>query len=81
MSSSVTDSKAAAVVTKGDEDPPRATAQRARTMGPTCGTVAPAGTAAISSAHTGACARASVTTTVMATACSTTPGSRTTRCP
>ncbi|GHF96686.1 hypothetical protein GCM10018787_51630 [Streptomyces thermodiastaticus] len=51
VSSSVTDSKAAAVAISGE--PFSTTPQRARTMGPICGTEAPVGTAAANSAHRG----------------------------
>ncbi len=56
VNSSVTDSKAAAVVISGD--PCSRDAQRARTIGLICGAVAPAGTAATKSAHSGASRRA-----------------------
>lgn len=51
VNSSVTDSKAAAVVIRGE--PWSLTPQRARTMGPICGVEAPVGTAATNRAHRG----------------------------
>ncbi|MGX1119981.1 hypothetical protein RKD37_005344 [Streptomyces ambofaciens] len=75
----MTDSKAAAVLIRG-ESLSRA-AQRARTMGPTCGTEAPVGTAARNSAHRGASVSASAVRVRPDAACTSTPGSRTVRWP
>jgi hypothetical protein len=79
VSSSVTDSKAAAVVIRGESW--SLTPQRARTMGPICGTEAPVGTAATKSAHRGASASASAVRESTASVCRRTPGSSTARWP
>ncbi len=79
VNSSVTDSKAAAVDMSGE--PSSLFAQRARTIGPICGVDAPAGTAATSSAHSGACDSASTVSSEIAAACTTTPGISTAACP
>jgi len=79
VSSSVTDSKAAAVVIRGESW--SFTPQRARTMGPICGTEAPVGTAAANSAHRGAWERASAVRDRPARVCTRTPGTSTARCP
>ncbi len=79
VNSSVTDSNAAAVGIRGE--PSSFAAHRARTMGPICGTDAPAGTAATYSAHRGAPSSASAVSRAIADACTTTPGSSTARCP
>ncbi len=79
VSSSVTDSKAAAVVIRGESW--SFTPQRARTMGPTWGTEAPVGTAARKRAHKGASISASAVRERPATVCTRTPGNRTARWP
>ncbi|CAM5571327.1 hypothetical protein SHIRM173S_11789 [Streptomyces hirsutus] len=79
VSSSVTDSKAAAVVISGEFL--SFTPQRARTMGPTWGTEAPVGTAAANNAHSGAPFSASVVRVSPDRVWSRTPGTRTARCP
>lgn len=79
VSSSVTDSKAAAVLSSGESW--SLTPQRARTMGPICGTEAPVGTAATNSAHRGAWPSASAVNVRPDRVCTRTPGSRTARCP
>ncbi len=85
VNSSVTDSNAAAVDISGDAGrsgvAPSIAAQRARTMGPTCGIEAPVGTAAANSAHRGASASARTVRALTETAWSRTPGRRTARCP
>ncbi len=85
VNSSVTDSNAAAVVIRGDAGRPGAApsraAQRARTIGPTCGIDAPVGTAARNRTHSGACASASAVSTPTDAACTSTPGTSTARWP
>lgn len=77
VSSSVTDSKAAAVLMRGELR--SLTPQRARTMGPICGTEAPVGTAATNSAHKGASIRASAVRERPAAPWTRMPGIRTAR--
>lgn len=77
VSSSVTDSKAAAVLVRGE--PWSLTPQRARTMGPICGTEAPVGTAAAKSAHKGASISASAVSERPAAPWTRMPGIRTAR--
>jgi hypothetical protein len=79
VSSSVTDSKAAAVVIRGESW--SFTPQRARTMGPICGTEAPVGTAAANSAHRGASMSARAVSVRPDSVCTSTPGISTARCP
>ncbi len=77
VNSSVTDSKAKAVFRVPGEESASLATQRARTIAPICGTLAPAGAAARKSVQTGACPRASATSAPTEAACPSTLGSRT----
>lgn len=79
VNSSVTDSNAAAVDISGDFL--SVALQRARTMGPICGTVAPVGTATANRVHRGAWARASAVRVRLDSVCSRVTGTSTARWP
>ncbi len=82
VNSSVTDSKAKAVLTLAAEEAEAPSAvkveiQRARTIAPICGTLAPAGAAARNRLQAGACPRASAISVPTEAACTRTDGTST----